>query len=335
MERLNEITEDEWSKCNEFNRNMMNEFLQSSTDLSPQSIKSYHSNLMIWFNWVRKNLDNKREVDIKSRDYLRYQNWLLSLDHSTADLHNKRSAISSLNNYIVVYYEDLYPTFHNFINKAIKMPASSFVHDKQPLTKAELADMINKLEKLGEWQKIAYIKFTYETGCRRGETRQILKDIINTKPIIKTKEVINEEGNEEQKEIKYYLTPKIRCKGKGKVGKVRKLKFSDYAMDAFKKWIAVRGDDDCEYMFITKFHGEIKQVSISTFNTWSKSLFTKLIGRRFHPHLLRESRATAIVVEDGKNIEVAQHLLGHNSSETTKIYVIKDDDDDDDELFED
>lgn len=334
MDRLDNITDEEWSQCNKFNRDIMKEFLDSSSDLSPQSLKAYCSNLMIWFNWIRKNLDNKREVDIKSRDYLKYQNWLLDLGHSTSDLHNKRSAISSLNNFIVVYYEDLYPTFHNFINKAIKMPAPEFVHEKQPLTKAELADLVSKLEELGEWQKIAYIKFTYETGCRRGETRQIRKDIINAKPVIKTKAVINEDGKEEQKEIKYYLTPKIRCKGKSKQGKIRRLKFSDYAMDALKKWVEIRGEDNCEYMFISKFHGNIQQVSISTFNLWSKNLFTKLVGRRFHPHLLRESRATAIVVEDGRNIEVAQKLLGHNSAETTKIYVIKDDDDDDDELFE-
>jgi len=334
MERLNDITEEEWNKCNKFNRDIMQDFLDNSTELSPQTLTAYHSNLMIWFNWVRENLDNIKEIDIKSRDYLKFQNWLFRLDHSTSDVHNKRSAISSLNNYIMLYYEDRYPTFHNFINKAIKMPEKTFVHEKQPLTKAELTDLTNKLVELGEWQKLAYIKFTYETGCRRGESRQLRKDIINAKPIIKTKTVKNEDGVEEQKEIKYYLTPKIRCKGKSKVGKVRRLKFSDYAMDALKKWVQERGEDDCPYMFITKFHGEIKQVSISTFNTWSKSLFTKLVGRRFHPHLLRESRATAIVVEDGKDIEVAQKLLGHNSVETTKIYVIKDDDDDDDELFE-
>lgn len=86
-------------------------------------------------------------------------------------------------------------------------------------------------------------------------------------------------------------------------------------------------------MFITKYRGEIKQVGESTFNNWCHSLFEKVIGRRIHPHLFRESRATNIVVFEGKNIETAQSLLGHNSSETTQIYVIRDDSDDADDAF--
>lgn len=185
-----------------------------------------------------------------------------------------------------------------------------------------------------KYQKIAYLKFTWETGCRRAETRQILKDIVDAKPIIKKKMVKLEDSTEEEKEIKYYLTPKIRCKGKGKTGKVRRLKFSDYSMDAFNKWLEIRGDDDCPYMFITKYNGKIDQAGETAFNTWCTDIFSPIIGRRFHPHILREGRATSIVVEEGKNIEAAQALLGHQSSETTKIYVIKDDEDEDsDELF--
>ncbi|MFA6832586.1 MAG: site-specific integrase [Bacteroidaceae bacterium] len=335
MQKIVPITSDEWKSCNQFNRDIMEEFLDNSTELSPQSLKAYRSNLMIWFNWIRENLENKRQIDIKSREYLRYQNWLVRLEHSSSDIHNKRSAISTLNNYIMLYYEDLYPTFHNFINKGIKQPEKAFVHPKIPPTKAEMAMMIEKLEAKDEWQKIAYLKFTFETGCRRGESRQLLKNIINSEPVVKTKKVKNEDGFEEIKDIKYYKTPEIRCKGKGKTGKLRRLKFSDYAMDALKKWVEMRGEDDCEFMFVVKTPTEVHRVGENTFNQWATNTFAKILGRRFHPHILRESRATSIVVEEGKSIETAQKLLGHNSSETTKIYVINDDDDDDDELFAD
>lgn len=49
--------------------------------------------------------------------------------------------------------------------------------------------------------------------------------------------------------------------------------------------------------------------------------------------MLRESRATQAVVEDGKDIHVVQKLLGHNDSSTTEIYVIREDDDSVDDLF--
>ena len=323
--------------CNEFNRNIRDEFLENSTELSPKTLKAYYSNLQIWFNWVRLHCDNKRQIDIKSKEYLKFQNWLVNKNHSSSDVSNKRSAISSLNNYLMVYYEEEYPTFRNFINKAVKKPEKSYVNEKDPPTKAEMIMIIEKLENSSikdKWQKIAYLKFTWETGCRREESRQLLKDTIYAKPITKTVKVKNEDGVEEEKPVKYYLTAKIRCKGKGKTGNIRRLKFSDYAMDALKKWVEERGEDDYEFMFVSKSKDGVKQVGESTFNQWGSNCFTKLLGRRFHPHILREARATTIVVEDGKNIEAAQRLLGHSSSETTKIYVCKEDDEEEsDELF--
>jgi integrase len=79
--------------------------------------------------------------------------------------------------------------------------------------------------------------------------------------------------------------------------------------------------------------GKINQVSPTTFNQWCSTLFTEIVKRRVHPHLFRESRATNLVVHSGKDLEVARRLLGHESSDTTKIYVIREDTDDADEAF--
>ncbi len=337
MQKITEITDEQWQQVNEFNRFIYDDFFANNVELSDKTIKVYKSNLKIWFNWVKDNLNNKPQTEIRGLDFKRFQNWLISLGHSSSDISNKRAAVSTLNNYIMVYYEREYPTFRNFINSSIKKPEKAQVREKLPPTKAEMGHLIKVLEKSDvkdKYQKIAYLKFTWETGCRRAESMQIMKDIVSSKPIVKTKLVKLEDGTEEEKEIRYYLTPKIRCKGRGKTGKVRRLKFSDYSMDAFKKWLEERGDDDCPYMFVARHGSETKQVSETTFNAWCTDIFSPILGRRFHPHALRESRATSIVVEEGKNIEAAQALLGHESSETTKIYVIRDDEDEDsDELF--
>ena len=59
-----------------------------------------------------------------------------------------------------------------------------------------------------------------------------------------------------------------------------------------------------------------------------------MLGRRFHPHCLREARATDAVVDQGIDIEKIRVLLGYNDSVTTRIYVCGgNEDDDDDELF--
>ena len=125
----------------------------------------------------------------------------------------------------------------------------------------------------------------------------------------------------------------IRCKGRGKIGKQRKLQFDQIAMDAIKKWLSVRGDDDCPYVFVGKKKDKYHQISESTFNLWSERYFAPIVGRRFHPHLIRETRATTMVVEQGKDINSAKKLLGHESSETTQIYVIRNDENDSDDAF--
>lgn len=324
MEKLDRINEEIWEKVNEFNRSILDEFIENSVELSPKTKKVYNSNLKIWFIWVMENAKNKSQIEIKPLDFKRYQNWLTNRGCSSSDINNKRAAISSLNGYIETYYADDYPTFRNFINKSIKRPTKEFVHEKEPLTKEEFAGLLNILKERGDWQKVAYLMFTFDTGCRRAESRQLLKNVVNTLPIKK-------ELNGESKVL--YLTHPIRCKGSGSVGKVRKLTFSDETMAAIKRWLEVRGEDDCPYMFITKYNGEIKQVSETCFNGWAKNCFEKIVGRRVHPHLFRESRATQAVVEDGKDIETVRALLGHESSETTKIYVIRDDPDDVGDLF--
>lgn len=333
MKKLDKITDTQWAEVNEFNRFIVEDFILNSTEKSKQTLKAYESNLKIWFIWVKDNLNNKSQIDIKPLEFKRFINWMINRGCSSADCNNKRAAISSLNNYIEVYYGDEYKTFRNFINKSIQRPPKSFVHEKQPLTIEEFNHLIAVLTEKQEWQKIAYLKFTLETGCRRAESAQLLKDIVNAEPVIKTREIKHEDGTVEQQEIKFYTTHTIRCKGRGTVGKVRKFRFGQDTMDAIVKWLEVRGEDDCPYMFITKYKGEIKQVGENTFNSWSNSVFEPIIGRRFHPHLLRESRATQMVVEEGMDIKLAQKLLGHESSETTEIYVIRDDTDELDDLY--
>lgn len=335
MQKITPITTEEWEQCNEWNRNITDEFLVNSFHLSPKSKKAYRSNLMIWFNWVRKNLHNKPQYEIKPLDYLKYQSWLLSMGHSSSDVDSKRAAISSLCNYIELYYLDEFPNFRTCIAKGMSRPVKKLVHEKEPPTKEEMEMLFNELEKREEWQKLAYLRYTYDTGCRRAESIQLLKEVVNYNPIEKMVKVKDENGNIDEVAVKYYRSNATRCKGRGETGKVRKLIFSQSTMDAIKKWLDVRGEDDCPYVFVSRHNGDVQQLSESALNKWASGLFTKLLGRRFHPHILREARATIGVVEDGKSAEAMQKLLGHESVETTvNHYIIKDDADDEiDELF--
>jgi site-specific recombinase XerD len=324
-----EITDEMWNSVNKFNRDMVQEFLENQTHLSKKTLIQYESGLKIYFNWVKENLNDKNCVEIKKKEYLKYQNYLTRRGLSESAIKFKKSCVSAFNNYIMFMYEEEYPTFRNYVTSEMRVVSTGYVHEKQPLTPDEYVKLCKVLEEKEDWQKLAYVMFSYSTGCRRAEARQLLKEITDYKPQKKIVKVLDDNGDEIEKESIAYKTHDIRCKGRSVVGKVRKLQFGEDVMFAIKKWLEVRGEDDCEYVFVTKKNNEYKQVSEITFNQWCTNTFSKIIGRRIHPHLFRESRATNLVVFEGKSLETAQKLLGHESSETTsKHYVIRDDEDD-------
>jgi site-specific recombinase XerD len=331
-DKIKAVTKEEWGSVNPITKQMVEEYLDNLVDLSPKTLKQYTSAIKIYFRFVKEQCQDISFNEIKSRDYIKYQNMLSKLGMSSSGVAFKRSAISAFNDWVITYYSDIYPTFHNYITKQIKKPPKAFVHPKEPLTEEELDKIIKVLEEKGMWQQLAYLTYSYSTGCRRTESSLLLKEVADYDMVIKKKTEKDDDGNDIEVEKKYYITHDIRCKGEGHTGKVRKLKFDEKAMYYIKKWLEVRGDDDCPYMFVSKYR-EIKQVGESTFGEWCHKYFEPIIGRRIHPHILRESRATNLVVHEGKDIGTAQSLLGHASSETTKIYVIRDDSEDSDDAF--
>ena len=334
VKKVERVKTEGWDKVNKFNREIAEEFLETQTELSPATIKTYRTNFKIWFTWVRDNLDNKRVTEIKPIEYKRFQNWMVNRGCSTSDIATKRSCISSLNQYIEIYYSDMFPMFRNFINKSIKLPPATPVHEKIPLTREEYHHLLEVLTEREEWQKIAYLTFTFDTGCRRAESAQLLKEVVDYKPIEKKHVVKKEDGTEEIKTVRFYRTHPIRCKGAGREGKVRQFLFSEDTMAALKQWVYSRGEDDCEFMFVTKLqNGEVRHVGNNTFNRWCQFEFSEIVGRRVHPHQFRVTRASSLAVDEGVDIKVIQKLLGHNSSTTTEGYIVRDDSDDLDELY--
>jgi integrase len=323
MEKLEEVTQ-EWFDANveQFNKEITQEFLNQA-HLSPQTLKQYKSAIFHFFKFVFDTCQNKSITELKPRDALRYQNYLINRDLSSSAVKFKRSAVSSLCGYIELYYNDEFPLFRNIYNKKIPNPAKSFRNKKEPLTEEEFELLIDTLTERKEWQMVAYLMFTFYTGCRRGESRLLLREFINYP---KAKDAKTGEDKP------FYYTHQIRCKGSGSIGKLRKFPVDEKAMEALKKWDEERGEDDCPYMFVRKTkEGKVNQISASAFNYWCQEIFADIVGKRVHPHLLRSSRATTLSKD--KSIDAIQALLGHNSPDTTKIYIVKDGEDDLDELF--
>ncbi|USK50570.1 tyrosine-type recombinase/integrase [Bacillus sp. CMF12] len=138
----------------------------------------------------------------------------------------------------------------------------------------------------------ALFEFMYSTGCRIGEVVNLDKHSINMA---------------EQSVIVF---------GKGK--KEREVYFNTQCSIWLKRYLEERADDQ-QALFVTiraphrmniaQMRYVIKQIS-------KRSRINKCI----HPHQLRHSYATTLI-NNGAPLEVIQNLMGHEKSETTRVYA--------------
>lgn len=328
--KLDTVSDNFWNNnVNPVTKELVEDFLQQQQHLSKETLKQYESALRIFARWLHDNNGNKAVIDLRPRDGLRYQNYLISLGMGASAIKFKRSVVSSLCQYIEVYYDDEYKNFRNIFSKAVPTVASNKVKTKVVLTAKDISKIEKTLTKKKEWQKLAYFMYTYETGCRREESRQVRKEVADYDLFT----------NSESVQKNYYVTHEIRAKGKGKEGKVRVFKFSK-SMKYIKLWMEQRSEivkekgtvDDCEFLFVKITKSGVRQIPQTTFNDWCNE-FGLIVDKHVHPHLIRSSRATIAVVEEGRDIKTVQQLLGHAKSDTTEIYVVRPPTEADDELF--
>lgn len=326
--KITGYTDEEFEeKVCEENKEVIEEFLGQS-HLSKQTLKQYKSAVYIFAKWVVENKKNVPFANLKSRDALKFQNYLIDLGLSTSAIKFKRSVVSSLYNHIEIYWNDEYPQVRNIFNKAIPQVGNVRKKEKVPLNAKELAKIEAKLRYDEKWEMLAMFLVLYDTAGRRAEVIQLKSEIAEYDYFT------NKKGEVQN----FYLSHKVRGKGKGLEGKSIKLMIGEKAMKAIRHWLKYRKETygvDSEYIFTSWDYekSELKQINVTTVNSWVDR-FGEIIGRKINPHLIRATRATDIVVTEGKDIKFASHLLNHNDSSTTdKFYVIRDEDEDMGDLF--
>lgn len=319
------FTNEEYRKLvHEDDQELVDDFLEQQSHLSDQTLKQYRSSLMIFLKWNHDKNKNKELTELKPRDGLRFQNYLLNKGLGTSAIKLRRSTVSSFYGYLEVFWSDEYPDVRNIYSKAVPSVGSVKKKEKEPLTLNEIAKITEALEEREEWQKLAYFWFSIGSGARREEVRQVLREVADYDKFVK-------DGDEKN----YYLTNKVRAKGKGREGKVRRHYITEEAMEYIQKWVRFRDSnydfDDNEHLFVTvNVSGEkVNQISASTFNVWCNEFSEYIDGKKVYPHLLRTTRAT-LLSDEGVDIRAIQKLLGHEDASTTSIYIISDNDEIDD-----
>lgn len=323
--KLEEVTNEQWMQVDEFNREKVEEFLMESTHLSDKSIIQYKSALRIFYFWVQTALKGKMIYEIKKKDFMRFQNMLVRRGMSSSGIKLKRSSVSSMNKYLINFYEDdqEFLTFRNFV-EGVPNPVLSKTYEKVVLSKEEIELICKTLEETKQYQELAAFYMLYMAGCRRSELLQVRKEIMDYEYVkdVKTGETKN-----------YYMTHNVRGKGRGELGEQYPLLYDDRVKGYLKLWLDERGEDECEYIFVSKRNGIVSQINPSAVNYWFSDIISDIIGRRVNPHITRSSRSTHIL-ESGLDIKKAQKLLRHKDSSTTeKFYDLRQDKDDMGDVF--
>lgn len=139
----------------------------------------------------------------------------------------------------------------------------------------------------------ALFEFFYSSGCRIGEVANLNRTDIN------------------------FYGNSVIVRGKG--DKEREVYFSTRCAIWLKRYLDEREDDD-PCLFATE-RRPIRRRSIDSLRYVIKRISKRSgINKTIHPHQLRHSYATHLI-NNGAPLEVIQSLLGHEKSETTRIYA--------------
>ncbi|WP_404346460.1 site-specific tyrosine recombinase/integron integrase [Sutcliffiella horikoshii] len=139
----------------------------------------------------------------------------------------------------------------------------------------------------------ALFEFFYSTGCRIGEVVKLNRDDIN------------------------FASNSVIVHGKG--DKEREVYFNTRCSLWLKRYLDERDDQD-PCLFITERRPK-RRMSIDLIRYIIKRISSGAgINKNIHPHQLRHSYATHMI-NNGAPLEVIQSLLGHEKSETTRIYA--------------
>lgn len=310
--KLPTVTDEMYDQCNWETREMIQEFFDSKPQLSPDSRKQYWSALKQFAYWVYTSCNDKPLYKIKKRDFTRYMSYLTNRGMSSSGLKFKKSACSSLCNYIldnVADDSDEYELFRNFTTAFKDIPLN-YVYEKIPISETEYEKLKEVLLADENYMALAWVVCAFNCGARRGGIVQFKVDCI--------KDDIPEGKS-------YVLSNKVREKGRSKDGKICQYMLNQECIDYINLWLEHRGYEH-EYIFSTKYDGKIKMASKEWVNGVCSDILSDILGRRINPHLFKASAATNLLSK-GKDIKlVSKYVCQHNDISTTqKFYDLRPD----------
>ena len=320
--KLPVVTEEMYKKCNYETREIVEEFFAAKSQLSKDTRVQYRSALNQFVYWLHENAMDKPLYKVKKRDFVRFMSYLVNRGMSSSGLKFKKSAVSSLCKYIednIVDDDDMieFSKFRNFTTSFTDIP-KNHVYEKVAISEEEYRKLLDVLIDDENYAAACWVACAFNTGARRGGIVQFKTECVR-------------DGIPEGKS--YVLTNKVREKGRGADGKVVQYMLNEEAVKYIQLWLDKRGYEH-EYIFTTKYGGEIKQMSREWAANLCSDTLSDILGRRINPHLFKASAVTNLL-EKGKDIKlVSKYIAQHNDVSTTMSFYDLREDDGLDEIFD-
>jgi integrase/recombinase XerD len=291
---------------NKDNQNLMSDYIDYlyTTDKSEATIVVYKSNLNIIMCWLHERCANKPYFEITKRDVMNFQNFMVRNKLSSARIRNIRSTMSSLSDYIERMMDDEYPNFRNLIGK-IPPPPSNPTREKTIMNEEDLNELLSVLVSTKRYQVACFVAMSAYGGARKAETIQYQASWFNDDNLING----------------LWKTPTIRTKGSGSIGKkLNKYILKNKVEEYLSLWLNQREElgVDIDDLFVTKENGKWVRAKISTVSSFMETC-SNLMEMNIYCHNFRHFFVSHLAKNDIP-LEVIADIVGHNSSETTKLY---------------
>jgi len=263
------------------------DFLHIEKGLSPNTVKSYQSDLSIFLKWLSSKC-NSSFKNTKSEDIELFIKHLFKLGFKSTTINRKISSIKAFYTYLKKQrLIDTIPTEDIIVPKQEKnLPKS--ISEKEVET---LLNSINGSSNI-ELRDKAMLELLYATGVRVSELVNIKVNDIDFNRRV------------------------IRVIGKG--SKERLVPFGEKAFIALNNYLASRENRITKEIFLSNRGTGITRISF-----WNRVKFYLNrcgLSIEISPHTLRHAFATHIL-NRGADLRSVQMLLGHSDLSTTQIYT--------------
>jgi len=309
-------TKEEWAVINPKNKDVMTDFLEEYKQRKKKkgTIDAYFQDLRIIMIYINRFCGNKCILDLGKKDFRRLSIWLSDeLKVSNARANRLMSACRSMLSYAE---EDDETEYENNVSRKVKGLPSEPVKTNEDnffMTFDQIWRVREELIKREKLQLAVLHMLLFDSGGRRNEVYQIKKQDL-------------QEGNKTNVVI-------------GKRGKAFPLVFLNDTRELVKQFIAERGEDNIDSIWISGKGENKKEVTYGSLYdrvVAISAILSELEGKELNifPHSYRHSKAEVMLqgtdprIIDPKtglpkkfSLEEVQLFLHHSDPKTTQLYA--------------